>query len=547
MRFCSNCRLQLKLMFVILFASLVTLLLALGGAVVLQWFHAETSIIDDLRTQAQIIAANSTAALSFDDAKVAEENLSALKAKEHLLSAALYLRNGRLLAGVQLTPAAPQIPAQPQADGLLLQGALLELWQPILQGHRRVGSLYLLYNYRALQYELLRQHFMVLLLIAPASILLALLLATLLQRVISIPILKLAAVARRVGEQNDYTVRAEPGGRDEVGLLTRAFNQMLDEIQKNAAALRQMNLKLSNEIAERQRAETELEQMHQAMLEVSRQAGMAEVATGVLHNVGNVLNSVNVSCTLALDRLREVKCANLAKLATVLAAPPGDPADFLAHDPKGSQIPAYLASLAQQLEENQTLALREIESLRAHIDHIKDIVAMQQNFARAAGVVERVQAEDLVEDALKLNANLLARHAVRVSRDYAPTPALEIDKHKALQILVNLIRNAQEALDPCDPTARRLVCRTSLNGDQRVLIRICDNGVGIAPELLTRIFGHGFTTRKHGHGFGLHSGALAARELGGSLHAHSDGLQQGATFTLELPLTPNNNHATRTH
>jgi signal transduction histidine kinase len=74
------------------------------------------------------------------------------------------------------------------------------------------------------------------------------------------------------------------------------------------------------------------------------------------------------------------------------------------------------------------------------------------------------------------------------------------------------------------------------SGEGRVRVSVIDNGVGIPAENLTRIFNQGFTTRKDGHGFGLHSGALAARELGGSLHVHSDGAGQGASFTLELPL-----------
>jgi C4-dicarboxylate-specific signal transduction histidine kinase len=110
-----------------------------------------------------------------------------------------------------------------------------------------------------------------------------------------------------------------------------------------------------------------------------------------------------------------------------------------------------------------------------------------------------------------------------------------------LQILVNLIRNAKYACDEAGRPDKRLSMRVT-KGDELVRIAVRDNGIGIPPENLTRIFGHGFTTKKDGHGFGLHSGALAAKELGGSLTAHSDGVGRGATFTLELPLPTVRSH-----
>jgi C4-dicarboxylate-specific signal transduction histidine kinase len=176
-----------------------------------------------------------------------------------------------------------------------------------------------------------------------------------------------------------------------------------------------------------------------------------------------------------------------------------------------------------------------MDLLRKNIEHIKDIVAMQQSYATVAGVTESIKASELVEDALRLNAGALTRHDVQVVRQYDADPTLEVDKHKALQILVNLIRNAKYACDASGRDDRRLTLHLAQNGG-RVKIVVLDNGVGIPPENLTRIFSHGFTTKKDGHGFGLHSGALAAQEMGGSLTAHSEGPGHGANFTLELPL-----------
>ncbi len=290
------------------------------------------------------------------------------------------------------------------------------------------------------------------------------------------------------------------------------------------------------DITERKQAEEELARLNQEVRETARQAGMAEVATGVLHNVGNVLNSVNVSANVVLDRLRQSKVASLPKLVELLEAQADNLGEFFARDPRGQRVPGYLSALSANLGEEQTFCLHELETLRKHIDHIKDIVAMQQNYARVSGVVETVAPAQLVEDALQLNAGALARHGVKVYREYTEVPLIAVEKHKVLQILVNVIRNAKYALDDARTEDKQMHVRIESASPERVRIMVIDNGVGISSENLTRIFQHGFTTRKEGHGFGLHSGALAARELGGTLTAHSDGPGRGATFTIELPL-----------
>jgi signal transduction histidine kinase len=145
-----------------------------------------------------------------------------------------------------------------------------------------------------------------------------------------------------------------------------------------------------------------------------------------------------------------------------------------------------------------------------------------------------INVVNLLEDSMRMNAGALSRHRVEVVREFEDVPPLNLEKHKLLQILVNLLRNAQHACQDSERADKRLTVRVA-NGEGRIRISVIDNGVGIPPENLMRIFNHGFTTRKDGHGFGLHSGALAAREMGGSLTVHSDGPGHGAAFTLELP------------
>ncbi len=197
-------------------------------------------------------------------------------------------------------------------------------------------------------------------------------------------------------------------------------------------------------------------------------------------------------------------------------------------------MPGYLTQLSKELSSEQQTAIMELQSLRQNIEHIKEVVAMQQGYAKASGVVEIHEVTDLLEDAMRINDSAMNRHKVKIARNFADVPPVSTDKHKLLQILINLIRNARYACADSGKDEKQITLKVA-NGDGRVKISVSDNGVGIAPENLTRIFNHGFTTRKDGHGFGLHSGAIAARELGGVLMASSEGIGRGATFTLELP------------
>jgi PAS domain S-box-containing protein len=291
------------------------------------------------------------------------------------------------------------------------------------------------------------------------------------------------------------------------------------------------------DITARKQAEAERENLHRRLMDASHQAGMAEVATGVLHNVGNVLNSVNVSATLVSDQLRHTKLPQLARVCGLLRQHEQDLEAFLSRDPRGRQVLGFLEALAEELTAEQANLSGEINSLRLNIDHIRDIVAMQQGNARTIGVVETVALVDLIEDAARINLGALVRHGVVLQRDFQIQPSVSIEKHKLLQILINLIRNASEACIRSERSDKLITLR--LTGEAKtVTIAVADNGVGIPAENLTRIFHHGFTTRTDGHGFGLHSAALAARQLGGTISVESGGPGLGATFFVALPLKP---------
>jgi two-component system, NtrC family, sensor kinase len=542
MRLLVNIPIRRKLTVVILLASTAGLVVATSALFFYQLATFRRSFIAEIRVLSEIVASQSEVAATLKYHPDANEILSALKANRHIVSAVIDLKEGGELARYGHEPNLEQLRSLALETYTRTEEHLLYA-HAITVNLNHIGTLYLRTDYEKAFHDILRAHVGILSLVFVGSILLTLALSTRLQRIISDPILRLADTARMVAEKKDYSARAAKLGNDELGLFTDSFNQMLAQIQGQASALQKAHddledqvKALQHEIAERERAEHQLEIAHHDLVEASRRAGMAEVATGVLHNVGNVLNSVNVSASLLRDTAHKSEISTVDQLATLLRSHEHDLATFLTTDPRGRKVPQLLTALAQQLTLEQYTMLAELDLLARNIDHIKNIVAMQQNYASVAGFLERTDLSSLVDDALKINEAALTRHGVEVVRRFEVVPLILLDKHKVLQVLVNLIQNAKYALEDGGPAHKRLHVKVHLENNLTVKITIQDNGIGIAPEHLTRIFAHGFTTRKKGHGFGLHASALAAREIDGNLSAHSDGPGKGASFILEIPL-----------
>ncbi|WP_224240902.1 ATP-binding protein [Hyalangium gracile] len=296
---------------------------------------------------------------------------------------------------------------------------------------------------------------------------------------------------------------------------------------------------LGRDITARKEAETRLGEMHRTLVDVSRQAGMAEIATGVLHNVGNTLNSVNISAHLISDGLRKLRLSGIGRTTRLLHEHSRELGPFFTQDPRGQQLLPYLQALSRELREEQEALMKETVSLTEGIDHIKAIINMQQKHARTVGAMETVSVPQLIDEALRLHAVSFERMSIRIERDFAAVPLIVTDRHRLLQILLNLLNNARQALAGSEPKDKRLRLRVGLaEAGGQLFIEVSDNGQGIAPEHLPRLFTQGFTTKKEGHGFGLHVSALSAAEMNGRLTCASPGVGQGATFTLMLPLAP---------
>ncbi len=313
----------------------------------------------------------------------------------------------------------------------------------------------------------------------------------------------------------------------------REKESILAELQMSQAEVEEMNERLRGEIDERKRAETQLASLQAELVRTARAAGMSEVATGVLHNVGNVLSSINVASITLRERLDESRAERAAQAATMLIDHRDDIGSFLTEDPRGVQVPAYLLALARhQSELNRELA-READSLCAFVSHVTTIIGTYQSYGRSTCVVERVPVTEIIEAASKIMGPSFERHGIELACTVPENLRVATDRHKVLQIVINLMSNARDAVCVLK-SDRRVEIQVGLTGAGGIRISVADNGVGISREDLAKIFVYGYTTKADGHGFGLHTSANAARELGGYLHAESQGPGLGARFVLEV-------------
>jgi signal transduction histidine kinase len=357
------------------------------------------------------------------------------------------------------------------------------------------------------------------------------------------------SVARRVGRLIDAMNRVARGqlserlqttGNDELDALTRHFNAMVRELEHNDHTIRDLNLNLQGRVRERtaqlESTIRELQQTQSQLTDVAHRAGMAEVATGVLHNVGNVLNSVNISVSLVTDQVRHSKLVDLEGFVSRLTTQGDRLSDFLAAEGRAQKLVDFLQTALQRLKAEHGDLLRESESLGQKVEHIKGIIHAQQAYAKQVSFRERVDLGQLIDDVLKLHSESLRKHSVEVRVESGEVPAITVEKAKLLQVVENLVKNAIESIVQCQATTRQITIRIQLLDSSTVTLLIADTGSGIRSEDLERVFSYGFTTKPTGNGFGLHASALAVASAGGKIYARSPGVGQGAVFTVELPV-----------
>lgn len=337
--------------------------------------------------------------------------------------------------------------------------------------------------------------------------------------------------------QGDLEHRVPVRSKDELGRLAESFNVMAAQLSEQRNQLEAHNAKLQEEIKERTKAEMQLRVAQSELCDASRRAGMTDVATGVLHNVGNALNSVNVATSTVNNCLRASKLPLLQQAATVIEHQKDHLTEFLTNDDRGRHLPQFLTTLAQSLAHEQETMINELQVLGTNIDHIKAIVNMQQQYARMTTFHEMVVLSEVIRDAERMSISSAGDHGIRFEHAFGRIPPFKSDKHRLIQILINLITNAKNSVLENRSDDRCIILRLEHDATaNEAVISVEDNGGGILAEHMPKLFTQGFTTRDKGHGYGLHASVLAAQELGGTLTAQSDGTSRGATFTLRIPM-----------
>lgn len=532
------------------------------------------NVISGLNVVGEIVADRCAASVAFSDVQSANSNLSTLSSHESIVYACIRTDTNQPFAQYTVNGGEQYNCDDFDIDNTTrFDGNYVDIYKPILLEGQAIGMLQVKASLDELNARLMESAKLSFLIFA-GLMLIAAFLSRKLMSMVTEPIMRLKDIAQSITEKKNYDLRMEQVSNDEVGVLVNSFNKMLEQIaardralndekekaeisalsaKRHASETEKMNAELEKEIGERLRVEKELQELNETLEEkvqertlelkqlnekigdIARSAGMAEVASGVLHNVGNVLNSVNVSASVMREQVRKSKADNLSRLVDLMQQHQHDLATFISDDEKGRQIPKFIELLSEQLKEERNTLFKELDELASNIDHIKNIISMQQSYAGSYGVREKVKLSDLVEDALKINLQEVNRHNIKLERHYDETPLIYADKHKLLQIIINLISNAKYALKEKADQNRLLQIMIYKNGAEAV-IEIRDTGVGIAADDIPHLFEYGFKRRRGGHGFGLHHSALVANELGGRIKVNSEGPGKGATFQLFVPL-----------
>jgi NO-binding membrane sensor protein with MHYT domain len=277
------------------------------------------------------------------------------------------------------------------------------------------------------------------------------------------------------------------------------------------------------------------ESLNQEQFEKSRQLVMAEISASVLHNVGNVLNSVNVSANLVAEKVTNSKLSGIIKLSTLFNDHKSNMAEFF-NDERGVKALEYLTMLGKQWHDEQIDLTNEMARINKNLSLIKEIISTQQELSKTSGYDQIVSVNELIEEAL-LISGLYQKKDITLVKEFAKLNPITTDKVKILQVFVNLLRNAKDAVLESGKANMIITIKTYTINDNRIGIEVTDNGVGIGDKNINKIFSYGYTTKVHGHGFGLHTSALAINAIGGKINITSPGLKEGATVALEIPCT----------
>jgi two-component system, NtrC family, sensor kinase len=554
----SNLSIPKKLM--LLSGITITISLVIASTVLAIYSSREKRLakIQQLTTLGEAVASNSTAAVSFNQVASGEQLLQSLEHYPTVTNATIWTAEKELFAAYDRVQQVIQ--RTPPETGIKLkelEGGAIEVVVPIIDQGETLGFLTIhdsMTDLSAATYN----HLIATITIMVCSLFFGLISSIPLQRSISLPLIRLTTVAEQITQDLDFSVRVKHNSLDEIGRLYRQFNNLIERVEESGKQeynakraieklnselegrvrsrtelLEHANIALEQKIKERDAAHHELQFAQTKLIETSRKAGMADIANGVLHNIGNVLNSLNVGADVVDKRVSELSLPRLRQGIELMQANSQDLPGFFAGR-QGSLLPGFLKAVTEQLGNEQQTLRRELVDIKKHVDHIKDIVRSQQSYAGASGVLEFCMATELFEDAIKFLGDALVGTGVELIRDFQAAESINVEKTKLIQMLVNLIKNAKESILQQGADLKQVTLRTLSIGSD-IQFQVQDTGIGISQENISKIFAQGFTTKQNGHGFGLHASANQAKEMGGTLQVISDGPGKGATFVITLP------------
>jgi NO-binding membrane sensor protein with MHYT domain len=313
----------------------------------------------------------------------------------------------------------------------------------------------------------------------------------------------------------------------------------------NSYKILMYSIQLKNEqlIAAQQLLEikgAQLEQVNHELIQAAHQVGIVQITSGILHNIGNVLNHVQTSAEMLKEHMTHTRLKGLRETANLLQEQAENKEQFFISDPRAQHFPLYFSLLADQWEHEKTFFDKEFNALLEQVLHIKNVIHTQQLMIQPGDFLEGIQWDSILDDALSLYTHTFKTHGIQVMRELHYSTSFLANKTKVLQIVVNLIQNAKDALliNPNIPF-KKIIIRSCLRTN-RLILEIEDSGIGIDPQIMNHIFDFGFTTKPQGHGLGLYVSLILAKEMGGQLTVSSRGISQGSTFKLELPYYPVN-------
>lgn len=559
---------RIQILLLIVGTALVSVVVAISYSGRYWWNSAKDSRSKEAETVSTLLARNSLVAVSFDDPQAATALLSSLEARPEILGAILLDYEGQPFASYgTLTDVdeldSYRIPSLSKAQSLYQESKLVTI-EPLHEMSEQIGTLITVTETSDI-YDGFRAFLLNFALVITIGLVFVLLASAHFLDSIVYPVVKLTEVARRVSQSGDYGLRVPTVARGEVGVLCQQFNDMLSEIQtahqhvidaqeelsqgilsleqrvqQRTFELEDAVQQLVTEVTEKEEVLNELKALQSELVESSRAAGMAEIANGVLHNIGNVLNSVKVATTVAAEKVDRMDVGTLNQVTYMLQKKQRDMGDDWIHFEGLKHLPRLLSELAASLEAGQANTVTELKEVHENVEFIAEIVRSQQSYARQPGVHEPTYPAELFDSAIKMVGATSRSGFCEIERRYEYHEQVSIDKNKTLQVLCNFVKNGIEAMVDKLPDQRvlKVEIRNPKNDPGMVIFSVTDQGSGVSPEAMQQMFSFGFTTKSTGHGFGLHSSACAAKEMGGEVQCFSEGIGQGATFELRLPTKP---------